>query len=794
MNEASGGKEQTNTQTWEALSNSQQLSGLAGAMHHHQHPHPHPHHLHHATMMQQEQTVSAVSQVIVPTPVKLQPQTLAQTAGIVEHGPPMSHVPQQMIPMAQVVLPSAFPEPELSPELQQQGWKRFWSKRENRPYFWNKLTGESLWVMPSLKPQFDPITDPLGICGGPVVSPGNGPVPPGTPGGPLKRRASEDGNAITGLGAGAIKKFVLAGPWDLEVGTNVIIFERAQSTLFQTHPDVEALRCSLLAKLRQCYQELCHTRESIDAPKDSFNRWLMERKVIDCGSDPLLPSQCFPEISMSMYREIMNDIPIKIVRPKFTGDARKQLSRYAEAAKKMIESRAASSESRKVVKWNAEETFQWLRKTVGATFDDFQDRLSHLKHQCQPHLTETVKGSVEGICMKIYNLSAEYAKKVRDKNNQIIKDSGLSDILRPNAPPQRKVWCYPVQFVLPAPRLPNVEYLPEREQTMLRFHGDTVCINNNHLTKLEHLYRYNCFDDKKFEMFLPRVWCALKRYQTYLGINEGQATQMALPVSVFECLQRSFGVTFECFASPFNCYFRQYCSAFADTDSYFGSRGPFLDFRPITGSFEANPPYCEELMEAMVNHFERLLADSTDPLSFIVFLPEWRDPAPNALVKLEASHFKRKQVVVPAMEHEYRHGFQHLLPKAEVNIRAAHGTLVVWLQNTAGAARWGPTEERVEALLEAWRPGRERERDRQELLSPPRPTTHQAMPSTTISLSSTCTPATPTTINPSTPITTAPSSIPPQVPSTMPSVSLNSNSTATPTITPLTAVTAANPI
>ena len=42
-------------------------------------------------------------------------------------------------------------------------------------------------------------------------------------------------------------------------------------------------------------------------------------------------------------------------------------------------SRNASSESRKVVKWNVEETFQWLRRTVGATYDDFQDRLGHLK-------------------------------------------------------------------------------------------------------------------------------------------------------------------------------------------------------------------------------------------------------------------------------------------------------------------------------------------------------------------------------------------------------------------------------
>ena len=34
--------------------------------------------------------------------------------------------------------------------------------------------------------------------------------------------------------------------------------------------------------------------------------------------DPVLPSDCIPEISMSMYREIMNDVPMKLVKPKFT--------------------------------------------------------------------------------------------------------------------------------------------------------------------------------------------------------------------------------------------------------------------------------------------------------------------------------------------------------------------------------------------------------------------------------------------------------------------------------------------
>ena len=53
----------------------------------------------------------------------------------------------------------------------------------------------------------------------------------------------------------------------------------------------------------------------------------------------MLPSQCALEVSPSMYREIIDDIPIKLVKPKYTGDARRQLVKYAEAAKKHIEKR-----------------------------------------------------------------------------------------------------------------------------------------------------------------------------------------------------------------------------------------------------------------------------------------------------------------------------------------------------------------------------------------------------------------------------------------------------------------------
>ena len=38
------------------------------------------------------------------------------------------------------------------------------------------------------------------------------------------------------------------------------------------------------------------------------------------------------------------------------------------------------------------------------------------------------------------------------------------------------------------------------------------------------------------------------------------------------------------------------------------------------------------------------------------------------------------------------------------NVKAAHGTLVVFLQNEAGFQKWGPTTERIKELLIAAKP------------------------------------------------------------------------------------------
>lgn len=42
-------------------------------------------------------------------------------------------------------------------------------------------------------------------------------------------------------------------------------------------------------------------------------------------------------------------------------------------------------------------------------------------------------------------------------------------------------------------------------------------------------------------------------------------------------------------------------------------------------------------------------------------------------------------------------------------MRSVHGTQVIFLQNDAGFSRWGPTPERIDALIEAYKPGKDQE-------------------------------------------------------------------------------------
>nr|XP_056700139.1 mRNA (2'-O-methyladenosine-N(6)-)-methyltransferase [Euleptes europaea] len=627
---------------------------------------------------------------------------------------------------------------DLPGELVQAGWEKCWSKRESRPYYFNRFTNQSLWEMPLLG-QHDVISDPLGLNAAPVPAEAGTGDAATTEGKLRKRKLSEEvqpsSNSVKkpkvdvppaqptpnssntpgtpllkmwGVSPDDKQQAALLRPtevyWDLDIQTNAVIKQRPPSEVLPPHPEVELLRSQLMLKLRQHYRELCQQREGIDPPRESFNRWMLERKVVDKGTDPLLPSDCDPVVSPSMFREIMNDIPIRLSRIKFREEAKKLLFKYAEAAERLIESRSASPDSRKVVKWNVADTFSWLRRDHSASKEDYMDRLEHLRKQCGPHVSAAAKDSVEGICSKIYHISLEYVKRIREKHLAILEHNISAEVETPEAQ-ERLVYCFPARLAVPSPPLPSVEMHVENNVVCVRYKGEMVKISRNYYSKLWLLYRYSCIDDPSFERFLPRVWCLLRRYQMMFGVGlyEGTGLQRALPMHIFETLHKLFGVSFECFASPLNCYFKQYCSAFLDTDGYFGSRGPCLDFFPISGSFEANPPFCEELMDAMVSHFEKLLETSSEPLSFIVFIPEWRDPSTPSLIRMEQSRFKRHQLILPAFDHEYRSGSQHVCKKEEMYYKAVHNTAILFLQNNPGFAKWEPTAERLQELVTAYK-------------------------------------------------------------------------------------------
>lgn len=627
------------------------------------------------------------------------------------------------------------------------GWRKFWSKRENREYYYNKVTGSSLWDLNELKLQesnnilnnkrklnFDKeeITDQKRIC--------------------YKNSLQSDQLLGPAFVPGSLYNFVSSTYMPMIKGKRPNL-----SVFLPPHPIIEFERANLLSKLRSQFVNSCMTRENIQPPEGSFNRWLLQMKTIDYGSDPVFPSHCDKIVGSSMKRELLLSLPFPIVKPKYLNLAKTQLIRYSESVKSLVERRNASPPCRKIIKHNVDETLRWIRSSEYRSFDDYIEKLASIKRICQPHIQDLVKESVEKICIKMFNLSQEYALRLRTNHLKLLQQNGiaipellLSDlnvehvIQTPYYDPLKidenklitkssdqgnheLVACHCLGLACPCPLFtsPNTQVSATIQEDLgitdpksslvvveiadlAKFH-----ITKSHLEKLETLYLVNTKDDPEKAAFNCRLWCLLQRYYSYLGCENGSfggiINQAALPVAVFEVLNRLFDVNFEMFASPLNCYFPQYCSAFHDTDRYFGSCGPALEFFPATGSFEANPPFCEELLLGFVNYVEKLLQHSDLPLSFIVFIPDWRDPPFEALTLLEASAFNRHQMTLRAREHEYR--IANFPPNVRGNPnsstiyapetlkRSGHSTLVVFLQNNAGFQRWTPTTERLNELM-----------------------------------------------------------------------------------------------
>ncbi|KAK7237624.1 mRNA (2'-O-methyladenosine-N(6)-)-methyltransferase [Aureococcus anophagefferens] len=207
-----------------------------------------------------------------------------------------------------------------------------------------------------------------------------------------------------------------------------------------------------------------------------------------------------------------------------------------------------------------------------------------------------------------------------------------------------------------------------------------MTLNGAHFDKLVQLHgRHGRPGDGDVH---ARIFCLLARYEALRGAG----FQCAVPGAAFDGLEAYLGPTVECFASPLNCRFERYYSAFPFLERPFGSLGSFFgDVAIDGGSFEANPPFVPEVMAFMVDRIAALLEAASGPLSFLVVVPDWGGGS-SAAGACRRSRFLRARHTVRAADHVFADGAQHRV--ADRYRPSSWDTAVLLLQNDSGAATW----------------------------------------------------------------------------------------------------------
>jgi HrpA-like RNA helicase len=137
-------------------------------------------------------------------------------------------------------------------------------------------------------------------------------------------------------------------------------------------------------------------------------------------------------------------------------------------------------------------------------------------------------------------------------------------------------------------------------------------------------------------------------------LHRGQ--QWSLPPKFHRLVVEEYGATLEAFASPINTQILainptlKFCSVFPDTDAVFGSVGSFFAQTLDQMVVIANPPFVNDLMEAMVDKIAADLETATNLRVFIT-VPYWAD-APY-YHKLTSNVWLRKSIFLARGTHSY---------------------------------------------------------------------------------------------------------------------------------------------
>ncbi|CAK8992849.1 unnamed protein product [Durusdinium trenchii] len=464
----------------------------------------------------------------------------------------------------------------------------------------------------------------------------------------------------------------------------------------------EQRRAQLMQEFRSRYAEICHQVLGLaKPPADSIDRWLLEQLAQRGGGrDPLVPRPRIAESSRVLERELLAEVPMRC-HSRVTGRlASEQLARYVKSARDWLQrlqepSQLISEEVEALDAWLKEHGDEWKVGRKSSADCPFRRKLDELV--AQEHMGLSVRFRVAA-----QDMAVEILKRVSDEAESMVVqlcEFKASDV-------------YPVHLDM------------EGAAPKIIFREEEMKISAMHMQKLHQLYEVHQGpgDSEDWKAaFRRRLYCMLRRYVTFIGLDpaeegsQGGNMHAAAPECVFAWLRDEMGVSAELFASPLNCFFAEYYSAFPDVDAFFGSQGSFFDLDDLPeGSYEVGPPYTEEVMELMARKLLKHLRSSAEKkqvLSFVVFVPDWGDEC-TALGLVSGEDFqpfrpelckKQAYLLARGREHHYISGVQFFHDSgADASRRyydVPHGTRIYVLQTPKAAERWPFGQAKAEALL-----------------------------------------------------------------------------------------------
>ena len=283
-----------------------------------------------------------------------------------------------------------------------------------------------------------------------------------------------------------------------------------------------------------------------------------------------------------------------------------------------------------------------------------------------------------------------------------------------------------VERITPQTESTSSKKPPPPKKTKLSLGKAVVEIRDEHLGKLRVLYAHHHkidvsaletelkeFAEQQQNFYRAAFSCVARVVAAQGGMHRiSGGHHSACHGSVFDVLKYGpLKVEAECFASPLNCRYKTFCSAFPDVDIEFGSLGSFFEFAPKHGSFQVNPPFEVGLVLRCAKRLNELLQqadEAGEALSFVVITPYW--PNRDAYEALRKSEFNtnKNPLVIPANEHGYFEGAQHT--KRAQYKPASCDTSVLFLQTVQGKGRYRVMDEVLESLRVAFRKVKESSR------------------------------------------------------------------------------------